>query len=63
VTKGQYCGFAVKSVAEQRITFTDADVNVLRAQAMPFMYWMPPGGTQSHAQTLTLQQQVRDACL
>ncbi|MGE0403626.1 MAG: hypothetical protein AB7T06_43370 [Kofleriaceae bacterium] len=62
VTKGQYCGFAVKSVAEQRIAMTDADVNILRAQAMPFTYWMPPGGTQSHAQTMTLQQQVRDAC-
>jgi hypothetical protein len=63
VTKGSYCGFAVKSIAEERIgPLTDADVQVLRQRAMPFMYWMPPSGTASHAQTLQLLQQVRDAC-
>jgi hypothetical protein len=63
VSKGQYCGFAVKSIAEERLgTLTDADVAMLRSRAMPFMYWMPPNGTGSHAQTLALKQQVIDAC-
>jgi len=63
VAKGPYCGFAAKSIAEDRIgAVTDADVGVLRARAKPFMYWMPPGSTTSHGQTLALQQQVRDAC-
>jgi hypothetical protein len=63
VAKGSYCGFAVKSVAEDRLgVLSDADVGVLRQQASPLTYWMPPGGTASHAQTLALQQQVSDAC-
>lgn len=64
VTKGQYCGFAVKSIAEERIgPMSTTDVETLRIGASQFMYWMPPNGTASHAQTLELQQQVRDACL
>ena len=63
VAKGSYCGFATRSIAEERLgTLTDADVNVLRQSASAFMYWMPPSGTGSHAQTLTLKQQVQDAC-
>jgi hypothetical protein len=63
VAKGSYCNFAGKSVAEERLgVLTATDANVLRQQASPLMFWMPPGGTASHAQTLQLQQQVRDAC-
>jgi hypothetical protein len=63
VTKGQYCSFALKSIVEERIgPLTTTDIETLRQSARHLMYWMPPGGTQSHAQTLQLQQQVRDAC-
>lgn len=63
VTKGQYCGFAAKSVAEERLAFlTDLDIEELRRSASHLTYWMPPTGTASHAQTLALQEQVRAAC-
>jgi hypothetical protein len=63
VAKGPYCGFAVKSVAEDRIgVLLDTDIEELRTRARHLMYWMPPSGTTSHAQTMQLQQQVRDAC-
>ncbi|HEY5927227.1 MAG TPA: hypothetical protein VIV11_36320 [Kofleriaceae bacterium] len=63
VSKGQYCGFAAKSIAEERIgALSETDIEQLRTSARHLMYWMPPGGTQSHAATLQLQQTVRDAC-
>jgi hypothetical protein len=63
VTKGQYCGFALKSIAEDRIgALSTTDIEQMRTSAKHLMYWMPPSGTASHADTMALQQLVRDAC-
>jgi hypothetical protein len=64
VAKETYCEFARGAVAQDRElgALTPADLEVLRRDAAPLMFWMPPAGAGTLAQTLALQRRVSAAC-